>query len=163
MLPCRWKRSSNMVTIRQTLTLTIVDKRVTNVNEMQTRLTMLKMACAIAGLFIIGMLFMQGCKEESPDLSSHYFPEMTIQERQHFSAYNWTNLEQVNLILESEHSGMASLRAVNGEIILQVFLEKGIKEDIRIAVPKDLNRIMIEYRNHFQDVSLGAKKITLEF
>gem|GEM_PF-2379290 len=124
---------------------------------------MLKMACAIAGLFIVGMLFMQGCKEESPDLSSHYFSDMTIQERQHFSAYNWTNLEQVNLILESEQSGMASIRAVNGEIILQVFLEKGIKEDIKIAVPKDLNRIMIEYRNHFQDVSLGAKKIALEF
>lgn len=123
---------------------------------------MLKLACVIAALFIIGMLFIQASKEERPDLSSHYFPDMTIEERQHFSAYNWKELDQFHLQLESDESGMASIRAVNGEIILQVFLERGIREDIQIEVPNELDRILIEYKNTVEDVNLGAKMIALE-
>ena len=130
---------------------------------MQSRLTIIKFACAITVLFIGGMIFLQGCQEDRPDLSSHYFPEMSIKERQHFSPYNWNNLNEVKLVLESDESGMASIRAVNGEIICQVYLERGIEADIQIDVPKELDRLMIDYKNNTEDVSLGAKRIALEF
>ncbi len=130
--------------------------------RMETRHTMLKLACGIAGLFILGMIIAQESKEERPDLSSHYFHDMSINERQHFSSFNWNEVKKVNLQLHSEESGMVSIRAINGEIIYQAFLESEIPEEIQIDVPSEFKNLLIEYHNTVENVRLADEMIALE-
>jgi hypothetical protein len=121
----------------------------------------LRMACAVfvALMFIGGLLLVNIDLERTPDLSSHYYPDLSPEERTRFSVYNWKETRGVDIELKTEQSGMVVLRAMNSEIVYQTFLERNIREQVSLELPSDLDRIFVEYKNKTEFYEIAQNDI----
>ncbi|MCH2198022.1 MAG: hypothetical protein MK081_04520 [Flavobacteriales bacterium] len=131
-----------------------VKSRDTEMHDMVTRKNYLRVASLVALAFVGGLFVLQSCKQETLDLSQNFYPGLTAQEKCQFSFYNWHDTHQVDFSLNCEEQGMVTLRAVNQEILFRAFLEKGIDQDLSIMVPTELDRVLIEYGERVEYLSL---------
>lgn len=100
----------------------------------------------VAFLFITGLLLMQTFKTPNPDLTTHFYRELPVSERQRLSLYDWSACRPVKVTYRTENSGMVLLRATNGEILFSSFAEQGVDTEIEFQVPEELNALVFEHR-----------------
>lgn len=122
-----------------------VNGSISEKNDMITRRTYLSIASVITLLFIGSLLLIESSKADQLDLGQYYYPNLSPQDRCQFSYFNWYETKDVTLELTSEQSGMITIRSLNSEILFQTYLEGGIKEDISINIPDELDKVVVEY------------------
>lgn len=114
----------------------------------------LAFAMCVALTFISGLLLINIDLGSTLDLSTHYYPNLSYDERTRYSAYDWEHTRSVEFDLQVEKSGMVILRAMNGEIVYQTFLERNITEQVVIRLPDDLNRLLVEYKDKTEYIEI---------
>lgn len=102
-------------------------------------------AIGIIVLFVAGLFIVQTFKAPHYDLSTHFFKEMSLDDRQRLSQYDWSLVKSVDITLRNTNSGMMTVRAANGEILFLTYTENGIDEDITVQMPEELKVIFIEH------------------
>lgn len=112
-------------------------------------------AIGVIVLFVAGLFIVQTFKAPHYDLSTHFFKEMSIEDRQRLSPYDWSLVRMVDITLRNTNSGMMTVRAANGEILFLTYTENGIDEDITVQVPEELKVIYIEHNG-------GIEKFNVE-
>lgn len=118
------------------------------------RVPYFSVAVLLAIAFVSALYLIRPPQQEFLDLAGRYYPELSQEERNRHSFYNWLTTRYVDLKLQSKEGGMVVLRAANREILYQSFLEKNIVEDLHLSLPEDLNQIMIEYGERIEYLDL---------
>ena len=106
------------------------------------RKTYVQASAILAFLFISGLLVLQTFKTPNPDLTTHFYRELPVSERQRLSLYDWSACRPVKVTYRTENSGMVLLRATNGEILFSSFAEQGVDTEIEFQVPEELNALV---------------------
>lgn len=129
--------------------------------ELRIRMSYLKGAVAVGGVFLGGLALLSRDHSNRLDLSSYYYQDLPVDVLMASSYYNWNDTQKVKFKLESPTSGMVNLRAVNGEILFQTYLEASIAAEIEIAIPNEIDMVQVEYRHRTVNVLVGEQKIAL--
>ncbi len=132
-------------------------------NEMYRRLDYFWIALIVAVVFLTGLAFLGKGREQRLDLSSHYYNELPMEDRIESSFYNWRETKSIEFELNSPIAGMVNLRASNGEILFQTYLEAGIVEELSLDLPSDVDMVLIEYRHQIESVNIDADHIALSY
>lgn len=132
-------------------------------NEMYRRLDYFWIALIVAVVFLTGLAFLGKGREQRLDLSSHYYNDLPVDARVESSFYNWRDTKSVGFELSSPLSGMVNLRASNGEILFQTYLEAGIVEELSLELPMEVDLVMVEYRHRIERVNIDADHIALSY
>ncbi|MFT4680047.1 MAG: hypothetical protein ACI84C_002583 [Flavobacteriales bacterium] len=103
------------------------------------------------------------CYDETKDLARFYDSEMTYSERHTYSYYDWNETKNVSLEIKTPEDGLIKVRALNGEILFQGYIVNGVLSELTLSVPKEVDQILIEYREQIENVSCGARKIRFAF
>lgn len=117
-------------------------------------------SAVVAFLFIAGLLVLHTFKSPNPDLSSHYFKELSVDERQRLSLYDWSDCRPVIVNYRTENSGMVLLRASNGEILFSSFAEGGVDTSIEFPVPQELNALIFEHAGDTLHLDIRKGEVT---
>lgn len=132
-------------------------------NEMYRRLDYFWIALIVAVGFLTGLAFLGKGRAQRLDLSSHFYNNLPVEERIESSFYNWRDTKSIEFELNSPIAGMVNLRASNGEILFQTYLEAGIIEELSIDLPNDVDMVLIEYRHQIERVNIDANHIALSY
>lgn len=122
-----------------------VNGLISDKNDMITRRTYLSVASLITLVFIGSLLLLQNSRADHLDLGQYYYPNLSPQDRCQFSYFNWYETKDITIELASEQPGMITIRALNSEILFQTYLEGGIKEDVSMSIPLELEKVVVEY------------------
>lgn len=132
-------------------------------NEMYRRLDYLWIAVIVGGVFLTGLAFIGKGREQRLDLSSHFYNNLSLDQRTESSFYDWRDTKSVEFELNSPIAGMVNMRASNGEILFQTYLEAGIVEEVALELPSDIQLVLLEYRHQIESVSIDANHIALSY
>ena len=136
-----------------------VNGSISEKNDMITRRNYLSIASVITLVFIGSLLLIQRSKADQLDLGQYHYPNLSPQDRCQFSYFNWYETKDVTLELTSEQSGMITIRSLNSEILFQTYLEGGIKEDISLNIPDELDKVVVEYSSGRDIIYLDDLKV----
>lgn len=123
-------------------------------------------AFAVVLIFTIGLIVLHTYKTPSKDLSAYYFKDLPIEERQRNSCYDWSKTRVVSIAFLPKTSEMITLRAANGEILFLTYIERGVDQEISLALPEELDFIYVENRAGIEEVALASvnrEEIALSF
>lgn len=123
-------------------------------------------AFAMVLFFTIGLFVLHTYKTPSKDLSTYYFKDLPIEERQRNSCYDWSKTRVVSIAFLPGSSEMITLRAANGEILFLTYIEQGIEQEIALALPLELDFIYVENRDGVEEIALssnGREEVALSF
>lgn len=109
-------------------------------------------------LFTIGLFVLHTFKTPSKDLSTYYFRDLPVEERQRNSCYNWNTTRIVHISFTPSASEMITLRAANGEILFLTYAERGVEQEISVALPRELDFIYVENQEGVEEFELSQNK-----
>lgn len=116
----------------------------------------------LALFFLLGIA-LSSCYTETEDLARFYNSALSPRERDYHSYYNWTETREVSLEFTTRESKLIKLRALNGEILYQGYLENGILSELNLSVPKEIDQLLIEYDDNLENISIGNFTARFEF
>lgn len=119
-----------------------------------------RVAAVVIFLFVSGLLVLQTFKSPHLDLTSHFYYDLNPEVRQRMSLYDWTVLREVRISFVSNFSGMVTLRAENGEILMMSFVEPGVETDLQFRVPDELTTLFIEHRDGVEAVDVSEHEVS---
>lgn len=113
-------------------------------------------------LLALGSLF-TSCYNETEDLARFYNSALSPRERDYHSYYNWEETKTIKLEFTTQINKLVKLRALNGEILYQGYLETGILSEFSLAVPEEIDQILIEYDDKLENISIGEFTVRFAF
>lgn len=123
-------------------------------------------ACAVLVIFMIGLVTLHTYKTPSKDLSTYYFKDLPVDERQRNSCYDWSKTQVVSIAFLPSTSEMITMRAANGEILFLTYAESGVEQEISVSLPIELDYLYIESQEGVEELSLSrepGEEIALSF
>lgn len=112
---------------------------------------------------VLAGMTLSSCYSETEDLARFYNSALSPRERDFHSYYNWNETREVSLEFTTESNKLIRLRALNGEILYQGYLESGILSEFNLNVPQEIDQILIEYDDKMENISIGDFTVRFAF
>lgn len=118
-----------------------------------------QVAFLVIFFFISGLMIVHSYKRTPYDLSTHYFQDLSIEDRQRCSFYNWYETRAVRLDFTPGHSGMLTIRANNGEIFFLTFAELGVAQSVDFELPTEIQEVFIHSQGGIESFLISEESL----
>jgi hypothetical protein len=118
-----------------------------------------QVAFLVIFFFISGLMIVHSYKRTPYDLSTHYFQDLSIEDRQRCSFYNWCETRAVRLDFIPSTSGMLTIRANNGEIFFLTFAESGVAQSVDFELPTEIQEVFIHSQGGIESFAITEESL----
>lgn len=118
-----------------------------------------QVAFLVVFFFISGLMLVHSYKKPQYDLSKHYFHDLSTEDRQRCSYYNWHNRQSIQLDFMTEHSGMVTFRAINGEIFFLTFAVKDVAQTVDFEIPIEIQEVFIHSQGGIESFIISEESL----
>ena len=118
-----------------------------------------QVAFLVIFFFISGLMLVHSYKKPHYDLSKHYFQDLSMEDRQRCSFYNWHNRQSIQLDFLPEHSGMVTFRAQNGEIFFLTFAVEGVAQTVDFELPIEIHEVFIHTQGGIESFEISEESL----
>lgn len=118
-----------------------------------------QVAFLVVFFFISGLMLVHSYKEPHYDLSKHYFQDLSMEDRQRCSFYNWHNRQSIQLDFLPEQSGMVTFRASNGEIFFLTFAVKDVAQTVDFEIPTEIQEVFIHSQGGIESFIISEESL----
>jgi hypothetical protein len=118
-----------------------------------------QVAFLVIFFFISGLMLVHSYKKPHYDLSKHYFQDLSMEDRQRCSFYNWCETRAVRLDFIPSTSGMLTIRANNGEIFFLTFAESGVAQSVDFELPIEIHEVFIHTQGGIESFAISEESL----